>query len=321
MISADELKALELFQSFDDAELQRFARKAADVRVQPGEWLLREGEPPYFGVLLEGRVMLVKDILGTLRDLPEYSLEVGEFYGELPLLMGVGSVVSLRAETPCRVARFERQHFQRLVQSSDAARALILQKMNERLFRVQRIASELPAVRVVILGTEYDADCRDVRSFLAANRIPYDWVDREKEPHRVPACVPDNLRGPGVVIDGKSFLHPPSVREVARALNLETEPKAERYDVVIVGAGFALLTLTLVTGIFFSEQLFGKPLTFNHKTVFSVLAWFAYGALLVGRLRFGWRGRKALNWILFGSVMLLLAYLGSKFVLEVILGR
>jgi ABC-type uncharacterized transport system permease subunit len=95
----------------------------------------------------------------------------------------------------------------------------------------------------------------------------------------------------------------------------------ERFLFRIVGAGFALLTLTLVTGIFFSEQLFGKPLTFNHKTVFSVLAWFAYGALLVGRLRFGWRGRKALNWILFGSVMLLLAYIGSKFVLEVILGR
>jgi thioredoxin reductase (NADPH) len=237
MISVDELKALELFKSFDDADLLRFSRKAADLRVQPGEWLLREGEPPYFGVLLEGRVMLVKDILGTPRDLPEYSLEVGEFYGELALLMGVGSVISLRAETACRVARFERQHFARLVQASDAARSLIMQKMNERLLRVQRIATELPALRVVILGTEYDTDCRDVRSFLSANRIPYDWVDREKEPHRVPACVPDNLRGPGVVIDGELFIHPPSAREVARALKLQTEPQAEHYDVVIVGAG------------------------------------------------------------------------------------
>jgi ABC-type uncharacterized transport system permease subunit len=95
----------------------------------------------------------------------------------------------------------------------------------------------------------------------------------------------------------------------------------ERFLFRIVGAGYALLTLTLVTGVFFSEQLFGKPLTFNHKTVFSVLAWFAYGALLVGRHRFGWRGRTALNWILFGSTLLLLAYIGSKFVLEVILRR
>src|SRR5450755_2466400 len=79
--------------------------------------------------------------------------------------------------------------------------------------------------------------------------------------------------------------------------------------------------LTLATGIFFSEQLFGKPLTFNYKTVFSVLAWIAYGALLVGRHRFGWRGRTALKWILFGSALLLLAYIGTKFVLEVILRR
>jgi ABC-type uncharacterized transport system permease subunit len=95
----------------------------------------------------------------------------------------------------------------------------------------------------------------------------------------------------------------------------------EQFLFRIVGAGFALLTLTLATGIFFSEQLFGKPLTFNYKTVFSVLAWFAFGALLVGRHRFGWRGRTALNWILFGSALLLLAYIGSKFVLEVILRR
>lgn len=95
----------------------------------------------------------------------------------------------------------------------------------------------------------------------------------------------------------------------------------ERFLFRIVGAGFALLTLTLATGIFFSEQLFGKPLTFNYKTVFSVLAWIAYGALLVGRHRFGWRGRTALKWILFGSALLLLAYIGTKFVLEVILRR
>jgi ABC-type uncharacterized transport system permease subunit len=93
----------------------------------------------------------------------------------------------------------------------------------------------------------------------------------------------------------------------------------ERFLFRILSAGFALLTLTLATGVFFSEQLFGQPLTFNYKTVFSVLAWIAYGALLVGRYRFGWRGRTALKWILFGSALLLLAYIGTKFVLEVIL--
>ncbi len=95
----------------------------------------------------------------------------------------------------------------------------------------------------------------------------------------------------------------------------------ERFLFRIVSAGFVLLTLTMASGILFSEELFGKPLTFTHKIVFSVLAWFAYGGLLLGRYRFGWRGRTALKWILAATVLLVLAYIGSKFVLEVILRR
>ena len=95
----------------------------------------------------------------------------------------------------------------------------------------------------------------------------------------------------------------------------------ERFLFRLVTAGYALLTLTLISGALFSEQIFGKPLTFNHKTVFSLLSWLVFGGLLYGRHRYGWRGRTALNWILAGSALLLLAYFGSKFVLEVVLGR
>lgn len=84
---------------------------------------------------------------------------------------------------------------------------------------------------------------------------------------------------------------------------------------------FALLTLTLVSGIAFSEEVFGKAFSFNHKTVFAILSWFFFGHLLAGRYFFGWRGRKALRWTLAGFAALLLAYVGSRFVLEVILGR
>jgi ABC-type uncharacterized transport system permease subunit len=60
---------------------------------------------------------------------------------------------------------------------------------------------------------------------------------------------------------------------------------------------------------------------FDHKTVFAVLSWITFGALLTGRLLYGWRGRTALRWTLTGFVLLILAYVGSRFVLEVILGR
>ena len=95
----------------------------------------------------------------------------------------------------------------------------------------------------------------------------------------------------------------------------------ERYQFRLIGAGFVLLTLTLISGIVFSEQLFGKPVTFTHKNVFSVAGWLAFAILLFGRWRYGWRGRTALRWILGGTVLLALGYLGSKFVLEVVLRR
>ncbi|MCL2308930.1 MAG: cytochrome c biogenesis protein CcsA [Proteobacteria bacterium] len=95
----------------------------------------------------------------------------------------------------------------------------------------------------------------------------------------------------------------------------------ERYLFKLISLGFILLTLTVVSGLFFSEQVFGTPFELTHKSGFSVLAWFIYGTLLVGRWRFGWRGRKALYWILAGTLFLVFAYLGSKLVLEVFLQR
>jgi len=89
----------------------------------------------------------------------------------------------------------------------------------------------------------------------------------------------------------------------------------------IIWAGFLLLTLTIATGVVYSEELFGKAARFNHKTVFGLLSWLIFAALLGGRHIYGWRGRVAVRWTLAGFLMLVLAYIGSKFVLEVILGR
>jgi ABC-type uncharacterized transport system permease subunit len=103
----------------------------------------------------------------------------------------------------------------------------------------------------------------------------------------------------------------------------ETPPllTLERYLFRLIAAGFLLLTLTLASGILFSEQLFGKPVTFTHKNVLSVAGWVVFAILLFGRWRYGWRGRAAVNWILAGTLLLVLGYLGSKFVLEVLLHR
>jgi ABC-type uncharacterized transport system permease subunit len=89
----------------------------------------------------------------------------------------------------------------------------------------------------------------------------------------------------------------------------------------LIAMGFFLLTLTLVTGAIFSETIFQQAMKFSHKTLFAIISWLIFAALLAGRHFYGWRGRKALRWTLSGFSALLLAYVGSRFVLEVILSR
>ncbi len=89
----------------------------------------------------------------------------------------------------------------------------------------------------------------------------------------------------------------------------------------LIGFGFALLTLTVLSGMIFSEQLFDKVFKWDHKTIFTMLSWALFGLLLAGRKWQGWRGRTALGFTLTGFAILLLAYVGSRFVLEVVLHR
>lgn len=95
----------------------------------------------------------------------------------------------------------------------------------------------------------------------------------------------------------------------------------ERLLFRMIGIGFTLLTLTVLSGVFFSEQLFGKPFRLEHKTIFTMLSWLLFGVLLTGRQWRGWRGKTALSFTLIGFLALLLAYVGSRFVLEVVLQR
>ncbi|WP_296872597.1 cytochrome c biogenesis protein CcsA [Tibeticola sp.] len=98
----------------------------------------------------------------------------------------------------------------------------------------------------------------------------------------------------------------------------------ERLTFRFVQAGFVLLTATLIAGLFFGEQLYGASLArwkWDHKTIFSLLAWLTFAVLLAGRARLGWRGRRAVRVLYIGAGLLLLAYAGSRFVLEVVLGR
>jgi ABC-type uncharacterized transport system permease subunit len=108
------------------------------------------------------------------------------------------------------------------------------------------------------------------------------------------------------------------------ALVLDVQPPLlvqERLLFRLIGVGFVALTLAVVTGSVASMELIHRVLPFDHKTVFTLLSWLTFGGLLLGRHLRGWRGRVALRWTLTGFVFLILAYTGSRFVLEVILHR
>lgn len=89
----------------------------------------------------------------------------------------------------------------------------------------------------------------------------------------------------------------------------------------LIWIGFVLLSFTVLSGIVFSEELFGQAMRFTHKIVFALLSWVLFAALLAGRRWRGWRGKTALRFTLAGFATLALAYIGSRFVFEVVLHR
>jgi ABC-type uncharacterized transport system permease subunit len=122
-----------------------------------------------------------------------------------------------------------------------------------------------------------------------------------------------------VMLAEEKWLHrgvlPPFLRTLPPLLEME----ALLFRILLTA--FVLLTLTLVSGVFFSERLFGKPFQLSDKTVFAIISWFIFASLLVGHHLRGWRGRKAVRWTLAGSTALLIAYVGSKALVELVLVR
>jgi thioredoxin reductase (NADPH) len=224
MITSAELEKIPLFAGVEEQERQRLARRAADIHLEPGEWLVREGEEPRFFIVLAGELEVVKDIIGQRRALGRSV--AGEFSGETPIFMGTANIVSVRAVTKCRVARFERQQLQELVRDSPSAGEIIFSTMSSRLAMAQDLARDTPSSRVDISGSKYDTNCRAIRAFLSANRIQYDWRP----------SITDSESGIAVSVEG-TLLESPTVRRVAEALGFQTVPKHQHYDIIIAGAG------------------------------------------------------------------------------------
>jgi thioredoxin reductase (NADPH) len=236
MIQPEELKNVPIFACLTDAQRERIARNAADLHVQAGEWLVREGEVPWFLVLLEGALDVEKEYGGSGQVRGQYL--PGDFYGETPILLDSPTIASLRAREASRVIKLDRLQFNELIDSSPECSSLILQTMTKRVTRIREHMRDNNPVRVHVVGAPNDTQCRDIRTFLSLNRIAYQWIDRNHDPSRVPACITGQSNGASVVVDGSICISEPvTVRKLAAALGISTNPAKGEYDVVVVGGG------------------------------------------------------------------------------------
>jgi thioredoxin reductase (NADPH) len=240
VIELADLRNLPVFAGVDDAALNRAAARAADVRVDEGQWLVREGEAGAFYVLLSGSYELVKRYGDGIHELARRDAP-GEYLGELPIIFGTPFFAGARALTPLRVARFDRLAFGQLIRASAGLRAEIARTVQERVEGLEDQA--LSSITMpVVLGGQHDPACHGIRDFLSRNQVVYEWADPDDawiasaRPELGPAI---EACANGVVVhfsDGR-LLRQPTLGELARAVGLQTAPSHETYDVVIVGGG------------------------------------------------------------------------------------
>ena len=174
------------------------------------------------------------------------------------------------------------------------------------LFAASAVCAPLPAFFAGRVST--DAVSFEFRLHLVAGMLAYSLFTVAMLHALLIARVESRLHEASAGLDGPLGRLPPLL-------------SLERLVFALIGAAFAVLTVTLALGIAYSEAFIGRAMRFEHKTVFVVLSWLIFGLLLVGRWRYGWRGRTALRWTVSGFVALMLAYPGSRFVLEVLLHR
>src|SRR4051794_35779617 len=175
MIVFDDLRDLPVFEGVRDDTLRRVAAHAADVRIDAGQWLVREGEAPAFYVLLSGAFDLMKRYADGIRTIAHRD-QPGDYLGELPIVFGAPFFAGARAITPLRVARFDRAQFGLLVRNSEPLRNRLMAEIAVRVEGLEEQATDSLSIPVVV-GRAQDPGCHRLRDFLSRNQVRFEWAD------------------------------------------------------------------------------------------------------------------------------------------------
>ena len=236
MITTQELRSIALFSALPGNEADTLAARVADIHLREGDWLIHEGEQPSLYLLIEGSLEVRKVVHGTERRITEY--RQGEYFGEVPLLLGSPAIVSVRALVPSRVGQLDHGDFTQLFASCKTFATELTRKMTERVVRLQELAAEAAPASVAIVGHRFDIACHQLRDFLARNRVTFRWLDPTRP------AISDDIESPRegdrypivICADGERLVTP-TLRELAQKVGLQTTPSSQEYDLAIIGGG------------------------------------------------------------------------------------
>lgn len=237
MITPADVRGVPALASLPDAEAERLARHAADVRLPAGEYAVHEGDERALFVLLDGTAEVTKILDGSEQVIAKRG--PGDFCGEVPLVLGMPFTVGFRAVTPSRLMRIEARDFHTVAAHAPEFAAHVGSLVRDRIEGLEEIVAAARDAQALVVGDRWDKACRDIRTFLDRNRISYEWImpDDPEAPQRVPGFAHIRGRFPAVSVHGGSVLVRPDSRELARRLGLTTVPTKACYDTVIIGGG------------------------------------------------------------------------------------
>jgi thioredoxin reductase (NADPH) len=237
MLTPDEVRAVPLFASLSDADVDRLVRTSADIRLRPGEYAVHEGGERALYAVLSGKFEVVKHFDGVERSLG-WRLP-GTIFGEVPLAFATPFPGAYRAAEPSRVMRVEPHHYFAIASSAPQVAEMVGALARERIGGLQGVAMQPPKAQVTVYGERWDPACSEVRRFLSRNQIVHDWLSPETPDltRSWAGPIPQAVECPVVRLPDGTRLQQPTLRELAIALGLQTRPQRAEYDTLIIGGG------------------------------------------------------------------------------------
>jgi thioredoxin reductase (NADPH) len=229
MFTLDELRSVPAFADLGDEQLEYLTKTSADLRLLTGEYIVHEGETRRaFFVLIDGRIELTKILDGEERTVGT-ERGPGEVFGELPVVLQTPSLVSFRTLQPSRVMRVEERDFHVVADASPRFALRMESAARDRMEGLQEIAGAPRQARLAVIGPQFDVSTYSIRDFLQRNSIEFDWMPT------LDGAM--SARYPAVRLRDGTLLENPSLRDLARAIDLSVTPGADSYDLAVVGGG------------------------------------------------------------------------------------